>query len=190
MGVDKKEETIMTTGNLFRGLREAKVFERGSFLKEGLYEVRVKRAIYKKTRAKGDAFILEFGVEKSNYEEKKKSAIAAFGTTPYSLAELEKLLPNQPGTTASWFQSMQDPEIGFGALKDFAASILGQKPDDPEFVDAVEGFMNSVVSDGVINGMLIPVETYMKKTKKEGDFTVHKWGQIVESPAAAAPAAQ
>jgi len=183
----------MTTGNLFRGLREAKVFERGTFLKEGLYEVRIKRAIYKKTRAKGDAFILEFRVEKSNYEEKKKAAIAAFGTTPYNLVELEKLLPNQTGSSASWFQSMQDPEIGFGALKDFAASILGQKPDDAEFVEAVEGFMNSVVSDGVINGMLIPVETYMKKTKKEGDFTVHKWGQIIESTApaqTAAPAAQ
>ena len=178
----------MSTGNLFRGLREAKVFERGTFLKECVYEVRVKRAIYKRTRAKGDAFILEFVVEKSNYEEKKKAAIATFGTTQYSLVELEKLLPNQSGTSASWFQSTQDPEIGFGSLKDFAASILGQKSDDPEFVEAVEGFMDSVVNDGAINGMLIPVETFMKKTKKEGDFTVHKWGQIVEASAAATAA--
>jgi hypothetical protein len=177
----------MTTGNLFRGLREAKTFERGTFLKEGIYEVRVKRAIFKKTRVKGDAFIMEFTVEKSNYEEAKKKAIAAFGSSPYNLQDLEKVLPNQPGTTASWYQSLSDPDIGFGELKAFAASILGHKPEDPEFVEAVEGFMNAVVSDGVINEELIPVETTMTKTKSEKDFTRHKWGQII---AKAAPAAQ
>lgn len=104
MGIDKDKN--MNTGNLFRGLREAKTFERGTFLKEGIYEVRVKRAIFKKTRAKGDAFILEVTVEKSAYEEAKRKAIAALGSTPYSLQELEKTLPNQPGTSASWYQGL------------------------------------------------------------------------------------
>lgn len=171
--------------NLFAGLRDAKTFERGTFLKAGQYEVRIKRALYKKTRAKGDAFILEFRIEKSNYEDAKKKALSSLGNTSYDLKLLEETLPNQVGSSASWFQSLQDIDIGFGALKSFAASILGQKPDDPEFIDAVEGFMNSVVNEGVIDGMLIPVEAIMVKTKENKDFTLHKWGQIIEQPIAA-----
>jgi hypothetical protein len=185
------DKIMSNTNNLFAGLRSAKTFERGTFLKAGasgsaVYQVRVKRAIFKKTRTKGDAFILEFTVEKSTYEADKKKAIAAFGTSPFNLQELEKLLPNAEGTTASWYQSLQDIDIGFGALKSFAASILGQKPEDPEFIEAVEGFMNSVVNEGVINGMLIPVEVVQVKTKKDTDFSLHKWGPIIqEAPAAA-----
>lgn len=170
-------------GNLFAGLRDAKTFERGVWLREGFYEVRVKRALFKKTRAKGDAFILEFTIEKSNYDDAKKKAIAAFGNQPFDMVGLEKLLPNQIGTTASWYQSLKDIDIGFGALKGFAASILGQKPEDPEFIAAVEGFMDSVVNDGALNGMLIPVEAVTVKTKKDEDFTLHKWGQIIDQAA-------
>lgn len=178
-----------TTSNLFKGLRDAKTFERGTFLKEGMYLIRVNRAVFKKTRAKGDAFILEFKIEQSEYENKKRAAIAALGGAPVNMQELEKNLPNQPGTTASWFQSLQDIDIGFGALKMFAAQILGQKPEDPGFIEEVEGFMNAVVSEGIINGMLIPVEATMVKTKKDTDFTLHRWGQIIdEQPAAAAAA--
>jgi hypothetical protein len=174
----------MNTSNLFAGLKSAKTFERGTFLKAGSYNVRVKRAIFKKTRTKGDAFILEFTIEQSTYETDKKKAITAFGTNPFNMQELEKLLPNAEGTTASWYQSLQDLDIGFGALKSFASSILGQKPEDPEFVEAVEGFMNSVVNEGVINGMLIPVEVVIVKKKDGGDFSLHKWGQIIQDAAA------
>ena len=179
----------MDTNNLFAGLKNAKTFERGTFLKPGTYLVRVKRAIFKKTRAKGDAFILEFTIEQSTYEADKKKAIATLGSSPYSLAELEKTLPNPAGTTASWYQSLQDADIGFGALKGFAADILGQKPDNAEFVEAVEGFMNAVVADNTLAGLLLPVEVTMVKTKKNTDFSPHKWGQIIDEalPTAAAP---
>ena len=173
------------TSNLFAGLKDAKTFDRGTWLKAGQYEIRVKRAIFKRTRAKGDAFIMEFTIEKSTYEADKKKAIAAYGATPFDMKELEKLLPNPAGSTASWYQSLKDMEIGFGALKSFAASILGQKPEDPEFIEQVEGFMNDVVNEGAINGMLIPVEATMI-TKKDGDpFTLHNWGVIIEEPEAA-----
>lgn len=174
----------MNTNNLFAGLKSAKTFDRGQFLKAGTYEVRVKRAIFKKTRVKGDAFILEFSVEKSSYESDKTKAIAALGSNPYSLQDLEKTLPNPAGTSAAWFQSLQDTDIGFGALKSFAASILGQKPEDPEFIEAVEGFMNSIVNEDAIGGMLIPVEVITIKTKKDTDFSLHKWGPIIEEKAA------
>ena len=170
----------MNTNQLFGGLKNAKVSERGIWLKEGSYVVRVKRAIYKKTRSKGDAFILEFTVEQSEYDAKKKKAIESLGNTPYSLVELEKLLPNQVGSTASWYQSLVDIDIGFGSLKGFAANILGEKPEDPEFIELVEGFLNAVVTDGVINGKLIPVEVVTVKTKKDVDFSRHNWGRIVD----------
>jgi hypothetical protein len=181
--INNEREPIMSNvSNLFAGLKSAKTSEKGVWLKPGgNYEVRVKKAIYKKTRSKGDAFILEFMIEKSNYDAMKAKAIAAFGNTPFSMQDLEKTLPNQAGTTASWYQSMADLDIGFGALKSFAASILGQKPDDPEFVEAVEGFMNAVVNDNAITGMLLPVETVgIKTVAKDADFTRHNWGQIIE----------
>jgi hypothetical protein len=169
---------------LFAGLRDAKTFDKGVWLKEGNYVVRAKKALYKKTRAKGDAFILEFTVERSDYEKNKKKAIEAYGAKPFDMKDLEKALPNQEGTTASWYQSLSDIDIGFGALKSFAANILGQKPEDPEFIEAVEGFLNSVVNDGAINGMLIPVEVVTIKTKKDTEFSLHKWGTIIEEAAA------
>ncbi|MHB8563310.1 MAG: hypothetical protein ACYDDA_05050 [Acidiferrobacteraceae bacterium] len=177
----------MTT-SLFAGLKDAKTFERGTYLKPGSYEVRVKRAIFKKTRANGDAYIMEFTIEKSGYEEAKRKAIAAFGAQPFDMKELEKTLPNQPGTSATWYQSLKDIDIGFGALKSFAAAILSQKPEDPEFIEAVEGFMNSVVNEGAINGMLIPVEVITVKTKKDTDFSLHKWGAIIVEESKAATA--
>ena len=173
----------MTTSNLFAGLRDARTFDRGTWLKAGRYEVRVKRAIFKKTRAKGDAYILEFVIEKSTYEDDKKKAITAFGTTPFDMKELEETLPNQIGTTGSWYQSLRDVDIGFGSLKSFAANILGQKPEDPEFIEAVEGFLNAVVNDDAINGMRIPVEVVTVKTKDGTDFSLHRWGKIIEEPA-------
>lgn len=178
------------TQSLFAGLKDAKTFERGTYLKPGSYEVRVKRALFKKTRANGDAFIMEVVVEKSGYEEAKKKAIAAFGAQPFDLKEIEKTLPNPQGTTATWYQSLKDIDIGFGALKSFAASILEQKPEDPEFIEAVEGFMNSVVNEGAINGMLLPVEVITVKTKKDTDFSLHKWGPIIDQGPAAQASAQ
>jgi hypothetical protein len=176
------------TSNLFAGLRDAKTAERGIWLKPGKYEIRVKRAVYKKTRAKGDAFILEFSIEKSDYEESKRKAIATFGATPFDMKELEKNLPNQPGTLASWYQSLKDIDIGFGALKSFAAGILDQKPEDPEFIEAVEGFMNDVVTEGIINGFRIPVEVVPIKTKADTDFSLHRWGPILDQGPASATA--
>jgi len=171
--------------SLFAGLRDAKVTERGVWLREGLYEVRVKRGFYKITRAKGDAFILEFTIEKSNYEDAKRKAVTALGNTPYDMMALEKMLPNQAGTSASWYQALKDKDVGFGALKGFCAAILGEKPEDPKFLEEVEGFMAAVCDDGVINGMLIPVEVVQVKTRENKDFSRHNWGKIIQLAATA-----
>ena len=177
---------MSNTNNLFAGLKNAKTYERGVWLKEGIYEVRVQRAIFKQTRTKGQAFILEFAVEKSNYETAKQRALDSLKGQQFNLVELEKLLPNTPGSKASWYQSLQDVDIGFGSLKGFAANILGEKPEDPEFIEAVEGFLNAVVNDGIINDKLIPVEVVTVKTKKNEDFSRHNWGKIIDELTAVA----
>src|SRR5271169_537156 len=172
----------MNTGNLFAGLRGATVSDRAPWLREGQYVIRVKRAIWKVTRTKGDAFILEVMVERSNYQTVKKKHLDTLGptlVTPLVMADLEKILPNQEQTSASWYQSLKDREVGFGAVKGFAANILGVPSEDPKFLDEVEPFMQAVVQAGAINGMLIPVEVVTTKTKKGEDFSLHKWGQII-----------
>lgn len=173
----------MTTSNLFAGLRDAKTFDKNPHLRPGQYKIRVTRGIFKKTRSKGDAFILEFKVEESNYEQKKREALSALAGGPVDLQALDKTLPNQAGSAASWYQSLKDTDIGFGALKRFCADILGVEPNDQEFIDQVEGFMNAIVADGAINGMLIPVEVATIQTKEGKDFGLHKWGKIVQAAA-------
>jgi hypothetical protein len=175
------------TSTLFAGLRNAKTSERGVWLKPGQYVVRVKRGIYKVTRKSGDAFILEFLIERSNYESEKRKALEMLQGKTFDMAELEKLMPNQAGSSASWYQSLKDIDIGYGSLKGFAASILGCEPEAPEFIAAVEGFMAAVCqTPGAIDGMLIPVEVVMTETKKKEDFSRHNWGQIIREAQAAA----
>jgi hypothetical protein len=175
----------MSNSAMFAGLRTAKVSERGVWLKEGNYVVRVTRGIYKVTRKSGDAFILEFKIEKSNYDDAKRKALVALEGQTFDMQELEKILPNRAGTSGSWYQSLKDIDVGFGSLKGFAAAILGvSNTEDPEFLEAVEGFMAAVVQDGAINGMLIPVEVVLTKTKKDEDFSLHKWAKIIEQAAA------
>ena len=39
--------------------------------------------------------------------------------------------------------------------------------------------------EGSLNGCLLPLETFIVKTKKDADFTIYKFGQIIdETPAA------
>ena len=191
--------------SLFAGLKNAAVSERGTFMQAGQYKVRVTKAIMKAVRTGGHAFILEFKIEDSNYAAQKQ--IRTNGVTDIAVLEtIEKTLPNKPGTTASWFQSLKDTSIGFGALKGFAAAVLGQNPEDPEFINMVEPFLEQVVNgdeeaqklaaasgkpvEGALNGALLPLETIMIQTKpKPGapngtPFTLFKFGQIIdETPA-------
>jgi hypothetical protein len=163
--------------NLFAGLKDAKVTERGAFLTPGSYQVRIKRVIKKHTRKNYDAYIVEFKVEKSSYE-----------LAPKDMPEDKK--PGKVGASASWFQSLVDPAVGFGSLKGFAAAILGENPDDPKFVSEVEGFLTETVDrpasgtepahKSCIEGVLVPLEVVMIKTKAGKDFSRHVWGKIVE----------
>jgi len=171
--------------NLFPGLADAEVSERGAYMKPGHYLVRVKKAIYKTVRKGYDAFILEFVVEQSNYQSALQTAVQAYNGQQYNLVELNKLLPNQVGETASWFQSLADKAIGWGSVKGFAAQILGADPKDPTFRRDVEGFLSSCITQGAINGKLLPLEVVTIKKKDGGDFSRHNFGRIVPEQAPA-----
>lgn len=164
--------------NMFSGLAIAKVSERGAFCTPGLYKVQIKKVILKRTRKGYDAFIVEFSVLESNHTTAKTAAIQAFGDKPYDAASLDKSLPNKPGSTASWFQSLSDKDIGFGALKGFAASVTGQQPEDPEFCGQVEKFLESACSpvDKALEGWICPLEVVEIKTKAGTPFSLYKWG--------------
>jgi hypothetical protein len=182
----------MATG-LFKGMRDAKVFGKGTYLNPGRYQVRVKRALYNETREQGDSYILEFVVEQSSRPTSIPDRM--LNETALEYEDRIKKLPNEVGSTVSWFQGGKDKNVQWGTLKDFAASILGCKVDDPNFVSKVEDFMESTVevtdketgkvSGNCLAGKLIPVEVVNIITKKnKKDFGRHNWGRIIdESPA-------
>lgn len=172
--------------NIFAGVKDAKVSERGSYCNPGLYTIQIKKILSKRTRKNLDAFIVEFTILTSNHDEEKKKAVAAFNGQPFDMSTLEKKLPNKAGTTASWFQSLADREIGFGALKGFAASITGANPESKDFNEGVEMLLSAAVKENILDGYTCPLETVEIQTKKNTPFTIYKWG--VGTPPSAASA--
>ena len=183
------EQTKPATG-LFAGrLRNAKVTERGAFLYPGTYAVKVNKGVWKHCRANNgkaayDAFILEFVVMESS----RPTTDPARGEheNPKEYEERLAKLPNKVGSTASWFQSCADEDVGFGSLKGFCAQITGANPEDPAFINGtedqmgVEDLLSAIVNDGLVNGKIIPVEVVTIKTKRGSDFSLHKFSQIRE----------
>jgi len=180
---------------LFTGkVKGAKVTDRGTYLNPGKYAVRVKGAQWKHCFGNYDAFILEFDIVTSsrptNIERQANETAADYDARC-------KRAPNPVGSTATWFQSCKNAEVGFGALKGFAARVTGSNPEDPEFIEAVEPFLDEVVNGsmgengertdkGKLNGVLIPVEVIVIKTKPKpgfpegGDFSKHNWESAIE----------
>jgi hypothetical protein len=169
-----------TTSGLFGGLKDAFVGGKRPYMKPGTYVVRVIKAQYYVTRNKGDAFILEFEVVKSNYEEQLAMIVRGLNGQPPNIEELNKKLPNRVGETCSWYQSLKDKAVGFGALKGFCAAIMGQNPEDPVFKDKVETLMDAIVQQNALAGYYLPLETVMILTKEKKDFTLHNWGLALE----------
>jgi len=174
-------------GNMFAGVAQAKTSERGAFCNPGLYKVEIKRALLKHTRKGYDAFIVEVGILESNYNEAKKDAIQAFGDKPFNMQELDKTLPNKSGSTASWFQSLADKDIGYGSLLGFMASIMGQKADNEDFRKEVEKMLEAAVNEGLLDGWVCPLEVVEIKTKRGTPFSLYKWGTTLNGLGAATP---
>lgn len=166
-------------GNIFAGVSQAKTSERGAFCNPGLYKVKIKRVLLKHTRKNYDAFIVEFEILESNYTTAKADAVRSLGDRPFDAAGLEKTLPNKVGSTASWFQSLQDKDIGFGSIKGFAARVTGQQPESPEFCAEVEGLLEAACdpTDQAFAGWICPLEVIQIQTKKNTAFSLYQWGR-------------
>lgn len=140
------------------GLKDAKVFDRGAFLDEGVYDVEICRCLVKDTRKSGSAFIVEMKILKSSN-------------------------PKHPvGSSASWFQKLTDKDIALGALMEFAAPLMGVDSKDRQRLDSevrpmIEPFIAEALDNGGKGaaGEKVHVEVVKKKTQKGFDFSAHNW---------------
>lgn len=157
---------------LFSGIEKKEVSKKGVWLTPGaIYDLEVETMLVKKTRSSGHAVIVEFRV--------------------LSVTGSEEAIDKHPvGSRATWFQSLQDEDIGLSSCKGFMAALLGEDPEDEEFNEGLEELMEQAtdkVKDGeehMFKGDKIRVETSSTVTKKGGDFTIHHWMTHPETKAA------
>lgn len=152
----------MGTAEIFKGLRNANVFEKGVYLDAGGdFLLEVNKCIVKHTRGKGDAFIVEFKVLESNKEK------------------------NTVGSKCSWYQGITNTDVAWPAIKEFTYALLGKdysNKDDRKYCEEkidpkIEELVDAAVGDdNKFKGMKVRVQTSSKITKeKKVDFTVHTW---------------
>lgn len=145
--------------NLWAGLRNAQVFERGNYLGVGVYDARVIRCLVKQTQRSGLGFIVEVEILTSTN------------------------MSHQPGTTATWFQSMKNQATAFSAIKEFVVALHGYnaKQDEAKIKNDLEPYIEQLIDNATgqnnsFAGKCIHLETFMIKTREKGnDFTVHRW---------------
>lgn len=168
------------------GLDKAQTFERGVFLKPGIYDLKIKRCLDKTTRKSGQAFIVEFEVLATNNPS-----------------------VHQVGQTVSWFQKMADRDVAFGAITEFLAAVcqcdLRVKEDTDRFNATYKpqtpGIMKAAVDEKVnyLKDKPVRVQVSLTKTQKGFDFSKHDYSPYkpgvpipaaaVAAPVPAAPAA-
>lgn len=147
---------------IFKGLRNASVFERGVYLKAGGdYLLEIEKCLVKETRKSGYGFIVELKVLESKGPD-----------------------VNPVGSKATWFQSLRDKNVAFGAIKEFMYAVLGldlanaaDKKMIEETIDPqIEQMMEEAIEGGKFNGLQVRVQTSSKLTAaKQVNFTVHTW---------------
>jgi hypothetical protein len=158
---------MIQTGSVWDGIEKANVYERGRFFEAGFNGiVRVSKTIYKQTRAKGVAFIVELDVEETN-------------------------MPDQHpvGSKGSWYQSMNDKDVAFSAVLEWVAACLEIGKHQKEEIEQLKTGKNEETGklvliellDHAINapdtnefvGTRLRLSTRMRKTKANTDFTVY-----------------
>jgi hypothetical protein len=140
----------------FRGLREAKTFNSGSFLDNGRYRLKIQKCIYKKLNAGGNAFIVEATVLESTNEK------------------------HPVGAQRSWFQ--KENESFQSAVKLFCYAATGfdeknavhEKRIKTEVEPNCETIMLKAITEDLLKGREVFVDVTSKPKKKtEGDFSLH-----------------
>ena len=156
--------------NDWSGIGKVKVYgNQGKYLPpDGEFKLQILKTFTKKTRNKGDAFIVDYKILESDHDDVKEDQVY------------------------NWFQSLSDEDIAFPAIKGFMVNLLAIDEEDKEqvkeFEDSLEDLMEDVSDEKwekmpadklkkhPLHGLTIAVRTSNKVTKKSGkDFTVHDW---------------
>ena len=138
--------------------------ERGQYLTDGNYELKVERNIIKRTRKQDDLWILEAEVLKSDN-------------------------PKHPvGCKRNWVQKISDPQVGFRAVKGFLFAAMGfdhKDPDDKEVIDSkLEPTISQILTEAIedpkdpncknaLKDAVVKCEVTTIKTKANTDFGLH-----------------
>jgi hypothetical protein len=159
--------TVVAAQNMFKGLGDADIFQRGKFFQpdfDGI--VIIRKTILKNTRAKGLAFIVEFEVKTSNLVDK-----------------------HPVGSKGSWFQKLQDTTVAFPAIRAWAAACAGYETNQIAEINADEALrspvLDELVNDAVSSpdnndycGVELRLVTTLVKTKEKTDFTRYDFSPI------------
>lgn len=148
----------------WKKLKDAKVFGKGNYLEPGNYKLRVLKMFTKETRSNGDALIVDLEVLESDNDK----------------------IP--VGQKRNWYQGLRDQDIAFPAIKEFLIALFDVDESDEkelgEFEESLGDLMEECSDEKwekkkdeehPLNGKTIAVECFMKRTKGDKDFTVHKW---------------
>lgn len=153
--------------SLWAGLSTAQVFENGVYFGPGIFDVEIVRCLSKDTQKSGLAFIVETEV-------------------------LTSTNPEHPaGAKRTWFQSMKNKNVGFGAVAGFllhAFALENNAARKTDFFPFLEPFMLRVTGpENVLSGCYLHLQCSMIKTKEKGnDFTRHDWSPFDYDEARAA----
>lgn len=146
-------------------LKNAEIFgNRGKYLKADFsYKLRILKSYMFETRKKGDMFIVDFEVLKSNCPDIPK------------------------GDKRNWCQ-MMNSDSAMGNIKAFLFALYGIDQDDEDLVEQFEDKLEEIMEeagdekwerkkeeDHPFYDMTIAVETVEVPTQAGGTFTVHKW---------------
>ncbi len=147
------------------GLKEAQTFDRGTFLQEGSYTLKIEKVLSKDTVKSGNAFIVEFTVVASNKQE------------------------HPIGQRVTWFQKTQNKMVAFGAIKEWVAAVMGydlktpasKMKFDAECVPQIEAIVTAAEATGYLNGQIVKcqvdkVMTQPTPQSPQGNpFSRHTW---------------
>lgn len=147
---------------LFAGIEEAEVGGGGVYFLPGIYKIEVEKVFAKESR-KGDAlFIVETKILESDNEERVV------------------------GSTCSWVVAFKKHEAGLGNIKGFIAAANGIDPTDKVQVKAEvnQAAVEMACSeDNPLQGIVLPLECNLIKTRQGNPFTLHTWSACEEQAA-------
>lgn len=162
---------IGNNSSVWDGIENAEVYERGRYVEPNFSgTVRITKTEYKVTRAKGTAFIVEMEVEESNLDA------------------------HPVGSKISWYQSLNDKDIAFSSILEWAAACVGLHKHNKDEIAKLK-VVNPQTGKSLIRELLsdatekptdndfidvrLRLQTVPTKTRKNTDFTRYEF-----SPAA------